>query len=46
MLDEVPVAFVIAADGAPSDLHDRIIIVCAKKLADYNWVWVSGICDK
>ena len=36
MLDEVPVAFVIPTNGAPSDLRDQIITVCAEKLADYK----------
>jgi crotonobetaine/carnitine-CoA ligase len=36
MLDEVPVAFVIATPGAPEDIADRIIQACAADLADFK----------
>ena len=39
MLDEVPVAFVIpqaGVDGAPRDLHDRVIAACRMALADFK----------
>jgi crotonobetaine/carnitine-CoA ligase len=36
MLDEVPAAFVRAADGAPPDLPERLLEVCRAKLADFK----------
>lgn len=36
MLDEVPVAFVLPAAGAPSDLADRVTAACAAQLADFK----------
>jgi len=39
MLDEVPVVFIIPADGverAPKDLHDKIMAACRKALADFK----------
>lgn len=36
MLDEVPAAFVRAADGAPADLPQRLLEVCRAKLADFK----------
>ena len=38
MLDEVPVAFVIAKEGAPDSLEDRIIAYCEENLADFKVV--------
>lgn len=38
MLDEVPVAFVIARRPAPADLEARLIATCREKLADYKAV--------
>ncbi|MDF1482010.1 AMP-binding protein [Extensimonas sp. H3M7-6] len=36
MLDEVPVAFVIAAPNAPADLAERILAACRQQLADFK----------
>jgi crotonobetaine/carnitine-CoA ligase len=39
MLDEVPVVFIIPADGvarAPKDLHDNVMAACRKALADFK----------
>ena len=36
MLDEVPVAFVLPAVGAPPDLVSRITAACASQLADFK----------
>jgi carnitine-CoA ligase len=36
MLDEVPVAFVIAATDADTDLAERILDACARELADFK----------
>ncbi|MBL8345920.1 MAG: AMP-binding protein [Rubrivivax sp.] len=36
MLDEVPAAFVRAAEGAPIDLPERLLEVCRAKLADFK----------
>jgi crotonobetaine/carnitine-CoA ligase len=36
MLDEVPVAFVVAAPGAPADLAARLTEVCRARLADFK----------
>ncbi len=36
MLDQVPAAFVRAADGAPPDLPERLLEVCRAKLADFK----------
>lgn len=38
MLDEVPVAFVILAPGAPSDIEARLISACHEKLARFKAV--------
>ena len=36
MLDEVPVAFVLAAANAPADLTERVMAACAAQLADFK----------
>ncbi len=36
MLDEVPVAFVLAAAGAGDDLAQRVVAACAAQLADFK----------
>lgn len=36
MLDEVPVAFIIAAAGAPDDLAERVMAACEANLADFK----------
>jgi len=36
MLDEVPVAFVLPLESAPSDLRDQIEAACAAQLADFK----------
>jgi carnitine-CoA ligase len=38
MLDEVPVAFIIPAEGgrAPADLHDDVMAACRSALADFK----------
>jgi carnitine-CoA ligase len=36
MLDEVPVAFVRPAPGAPADLADRVAAACVARLADFK----------
>ena len=39
MLDEVPVVFIIPADGverAPADLHENVMAACRKALADFK----------
>jgi crotonobetaine/carnitine-CoA ligase len=36
MLDEVPVAFVIAAQGVTGDIAGRIVDACAADLADFK----------
>ncbi|HEU0085166.1 MAG TPA: AMP-binding protein [Bradyrhizobium sp.] len=39
MLDEVPVVFIIpqgGIEGAPPDLHDRVMAACRKALADFK----------
>ena len=36
MLDEVPVAFVLPASGAPADLAERVAAACAAQLADFK----------
>lgn len=38
MLDETPVAFVVARPGAPADLADQIMAFTAKELADFKRV--------
>ena len=36
MLDEVPVAFVLRTDGAPTDLAEHVLAACANQLADFK----------
>jgi crotonobetaine/carnitine-CoA ligase len=36
MLDEVPVAFVVPAAGAPADLPERLLAVCRERLANFK----------
>ena len=36
MLDEVPVAFVIARPDAPNDLSERVRLACTGDLADFK----------
>ncbi|MBT6096473.1 MAG: AMP-binding protein [Rhodospirillaceae bacterium] len=38
LLDEVPIAFVVAKSDAPENLSQRIIEVCGEKLADFKVV--------
>ncbi|HKY90873.1 MAG TPA: AMP-binding protein [Nevskiaceae bacterium] len=38
MLDEVPVAFVIAKPDAPADLAERVVLACRERLADFKVV--------
>ena len=46
MLDEVPVAFVIPADDAPSPLKELIITACRENLADFKVVRDVHIVDE
>lgn len=39
MLDEVPVAFVLPAGGAPTDLCEKLLDECRAKLADFKVPW-------
>ena len=36
MLDEVPVAFVLPAAGAPADLEQKLLEKCRARLADFK----------
>lgn len=36
MLDEVPIAFVLPAAGAPQDLADHVATACVAQLADFK----------
>jgi len=46
MLDEVPVAFVVAKDGHSSSLRDGIMAYCAANLADFKIVREVHVMDR
>lgn len=46
MLDEVPVAFVIAHPHAPSALEEELIAVCRRELADFKVVRSVYVVDE
>jgi crotonobetaine/carnitine-CoA ligase len=46
MLDEVPVAFVIPAAGAPADLEASLIAACRDNLADFKVVRAVHVVDE